>query len=101
MNQQRAPGVTRGRAITSAKTLLFLVAFALQPLAHQLPIAPFGFGVLARASFRGFLVGTAKLHFPENAFTLHFLLQRPKRLIDIIVAYDYLNDNQSPRTKGL
>ncbi len=32
-----------------------------------------------------------KLHFTKNAFALHLLLQRPKRLIDIIVANHYLH----------
>jgi len=32
-----------------------------------------------------------QLHFAENAFTLHLLLQRPKRLIDIVVTNQYLH----------
>src|ERR1043165_63357 len=34
---------------------------------------------------------TPLLHFPENAFTLHFLLQHTQRLIDIVVAHQYLH----------
>ena len=62
-----------------------LVAFALQALAQQLAVAAHRFGPFARASFRGFLVAPAKLHFPEHPFPLHFLLQRPKRLVNIVV----------------
>ncbi len=73
-----------------------LVAFALQPLAHQFPIAPFCLCLLAGAALGRFFVGPAKFHFTKDALTLHFLFQCAKGLIDIIVAYDYLNDNESP-----
>ena len=32
-----------------------------------------------------------KLHFAEHAFALHLLLERPERLIDIVVANLYLH----------
>ncbi|KTS39597.1 hypothetical protein SB2_30920 [Methylobacterium radiotolerans] len=47
-----------------------------------------GFGLFARLSLRGFLIGTTLLHFAEHAFTLHFLLQNTKCLVDIVIA-DY------------
>ena len=31
-------------------------------------------------------------HFPKQAFALHLLLQRPQRLVDIIVTHNDLND---------
>jgi hypothetical protein len=34
----------------------------------------------------------AKLHFPENALALHLLLEGLERLIDIVVANDYLHE---------
>jgi hypothetical protein len=34
---------------------------------------------------------TAHLHFAENAFTLHLLLESAKRLINVIVADEYLH----------
>jgi hypothetical protein len=34
----------------------------------------------------------AGFHFPEEAFTLHFLLQRAKGLFDIVVANNDLYD---------
>lgn len=36
----------------------------------------------------------AGFHFPEEAFTLHFLFQRAKGLFDIVVADDDLYDVQ-------
>ena len=36
----------------------------------------------------------AGFHFPEEAFTLHFFLQRAKGLFDIVVADDDLYDVQ-------
>jgi hypothetical protein len=77
----------------------WLVAFALQPLAHQFPVTPFGFSLLARAALGRLFVRPAKLHFPKNTFALHLLFQGAKGLIDIIVAYNYLNDNDSPTYK--
>jgi hypothetical protein len=34
---------------------------------------------------------SAQLHFAENSFTLHFLFQGLKGLIDIVVANEYLH----------
>ncbi len=73
-----------------------LVTLALHALAHELTIPPFGFGFFPRPAFRRFFEITAKLHFAKNALPLHFLFQRAKGLIDIIVAYDYLYDGSSP-----
>ncbi len=74
--------------------------FAQRALAGQLARAADGFSFLARLFFRRLFEVTTQLHFTEDAFALHLLLQRAKRLIDIIVAYDYLNDNGSPRFTG-
>lgn len=35
---------------------------------------------------------TAKLHFAEYPFTLHFLFERLEGLVNIVVAYDYLHE---------
>lgn len=51
-----------------------------------------GLRLLAGLAFGRLLIGTAQLHFPEYAFALHLLLERFQRLIDIVVAYDYVND---------
>lgn len=34
---------------------------------------------------------SAHLHFAENAFALHLFLQRAKRLVNIVVAYENLH----------
>src|SRR6202000_2426415 len=64
--------------------------FALQALALQLAIAAHRFGALAGALFARLLIGAAQLHLPEDAFTLHLLLQRLERLVDVVVANDDL-----------
>lgn len=63
-----------------------LEAFAFQPLAFQLAGAADGFRLFPGASLRGFLVGSAKLHFPEDTLALHFLLERLQGLIDVVIA---------------
>lgn len=68
-----------------------LEAFALKPLAQQFAIAAHRFSLFARLTFRGLLEITTQLHFTENPFTLHFLLQRAQGLIDIIVADDHMH----------
>src|SRR5215210_5987277 len=49
-----------------------------------------GFGFLADFALGGLLVGAALFHLPEDALTLHLLFQRPERLIDVVVANEYL-----------
>src|SRR5215470_9009685 len=52
-----------------------LVAFALEALAHGLPISANGFALLARPALRGLLVGAPALHLAKGAFALHLLLE--------------------------
>ena len=70
-------------------------AFALHPLAGQLARAAHSFGLLTGALFRRLLVMHVTRHLPEGAFALHLLLQRFQRLVDIVVANENLNDDQS------
>ncbi len=67
-------------------------AFALHALAGQLAGSANGFRLFAGAFFRGLFVMVTKLHFPENAFTLHFLFKRLERLVDIVIADKYLHE---------
>jgi len=60
-------------------------------------VAAHGLGLFPGLAFGRFLIGTAQFHFPENAFALHLLLQRFQRLIDVIVAYNYVNDDLASR----
>jgi hypothetical protein len=64
---------------------------ALRLLAGQFMRAANGFGPLAGALFRGLLVSAALLHFAKDALALHLLLQRTKRLLDIVVANQNLH----------
>jgi hypothetical protein len=66
-------------------------AFALSALAGQLAGAADGFRLFAGALFRRLFIMSAHLHFAEDAFALHFLLQRAKRLVNIVVADKYLH----------
>ena len=81
-----APHRPRRRARRARKQ-----AFALGALAGQLAGAANGFRLLAGALLRRLLVMSAHLHFAENAFALHLLLERAKRLVNIVVADEYLH----------
>lgn len=56
-----------------------------------------GLGLLARPLLRRLFIGAAQLHLAEHALALHLLFQRLERLIDVIVAYNYLNDLTIPQ----
>jgi hypothetical protein len=59
---------------------------ALSALAIGLARTTDGRGALARTLLGRLLVVTALLHLAENTFPLHLLLERPKRLVDVVVA---------------
>src|SRR5690606_24232134 len=65
-------------------------AFALGPLAGQLAGAAHGLGLLARLLLGRLFVIIAQLHFAEDAFALQLLLERAQRLVNIVIANDYL-----------
>jgi hypothetical protein len=65
-------------------------SFILRLLARKLAGAPDRLPLLPRALFGGFLVKSSALHLPENAFALHLPFQCLERLIDIVVANEYL-----------
>src|SRR5262249_50933450 len=48
--------------------------------------------LLPRRPFRRLLVESPPLHFPEHAFALHFPLQSAESLVDIVIAYEDLQD---------
>ena len=73
---------------------LKLEAFALQTLALELARPAHRFGLLPRLALGGLFVGLAELHFTEDAFALHLLLQGLERLIDVVVADDDLNQGR-------
>jgi hypothetical protein len=63
----------------------------LQFLARNLAGAADGFSLFSRSLFGGLLVMFAKLHLSEDALALHFLLQDPEGLVDIIVSDENLH----------
>ena len=81
--------------------LLALVATALMlgGLAARRQLTP-NRAVLAALAF-AFAAGmAAQLHLAEDAFTMHLLLQRLQRLVDIVVANDDLQRKLLPGTKA-
>jgi hypothetical protein len=85
-----------GSAIALARPSGLNRALALHPLSDQLARPAHGLGLLAGAFLGRFFVELPALHFPEGALALHFLLQRPKGLFDIVVADDDLNQRNPP-----
>src|SRR5260370_11289247 len=78
-----------------------LVALALHALAHQLAGPADGLGALAGAALGGLFVITAELHFAEDPFALHFLLQDAQRLIDVVFTNENLHfDRFLPCMRG-
>ena len=65
--------------------------FALCLLAREFARTADRFGFLAGLLLRGFLEMLLELHFTKHTFTLEFLLQRTKGLIDIVVTNGYLH----------
>ena len=66
-------------------------AFSLQPLALQLTGAAHGLRGFAGATLGRLFVMPTKLHLSENAFPLHLLLERLKRLINVVVTHEDLH----------
>jgi hypothetical protein len=64
---------------------LGLLASELAGSADRLTLFP-------RRFFGGLLVESSALHLAKNAFALHFLLEYPKSLVDVVVANDYLQE---------
>jgi len=65
--------------------------FTLRTLSGQLAHTTHGLGFLARPLLRWLFVKVTHLHFAEDTFTLHFLLERTQRLINIVVPNKYLH----------
>ena len=65
-------------------------AFALGALAGELTGTTNGLSLLTSLLLRRLLVVVPELHLTENAFALQLLLQRAQRLVDIVIANNYL-----------
>lgn len=68
-----------------------LEAFPLKTLAKKLAMTANGFSPFTRALFRRFFEMPTKLHFAEDAFTLHLLFQSAKCLVHVVIAYGNLH----------
>ncbi len=73
-----------------------LKALAFDALALKLTGTSDSFGFLPSTLLRWLLISFTELHFAEYAFPLHLFFQGFKRLIDIVIAYDDLNQGSSP-----
>ena len=71
-------------------------AFALGALASQLANATNGLGLFTRTLLRRLFIEVAHLHFTENTFALHLLLESAESLINVVVADKYLHENPVP-----
>ncbi|SOR28357.1 protein of unknown function [Methylorubrum extorquens] len=69
-------------------------ALADRGLAGLLAGAADSLGLLTRLAHGGLLVGLALLHLAEDALALHLLLEDAERLIDVVIANEYLQRNQ-------
>ena len=99
------PVTTATHTLNNAeKTAKFLTAartaadetFALKTLASQLANATNSLGLFASALLRRLLIVVAHLHFAENTFALHLLLESAERLVNVVVADKYLHVNPVP-----
>ena len=67
-------------------------AFALSLFPGSLARTSDGFRLLAGLALGRFFIRLAALHLTKNALALHLLLEHPESLIDIVVAYEYLQN---------
>lgn len=70
--------------------------FALSTLTSKLAGPADRLSLLPCLLFGRLLVIVAQLHLAKHTFALQLLLQRPKRLIDIVIANDYLHAEHPP-----
>ncbi len=70
--------------------------FALRAFAGELAGAAHRFGLLAGLLLRRLLEVLTRLHFTEQAFALHFLLQGAQGLFNVVITHDDLYDGTSP-----
>jgi len=90
LSARHRSGRTAGLAGTCRRCWGGQTAFALQTLTGQLAGATNGLGLLASLLFRGLLVVVAQLHLAEDAFALQLFLERAQRLVNVVIANDYL-----------
>ena len=67
-------------------------SIALSKFASSLASASDCFTLFASLPFRRLFVSPFRFHFSKEAFTLHLLFQYSKRLVDVVVAHEDLQD---------
>src|SRR3546814_5849497 len=72
---------------------------AFRPLTLQLACATESGGLFPRALFRRLFIVAAQLHFAIHPFALQLLLERPQRLVNIVVANDNLHEQGNLQLK--
>src|SRR6516165_2522506 len=77
------------------------VALALHPLAQQLAVAAHRLRPLAGAALRRLFIAAPQLHLPEHALALHFFLQGPQGLVDVVFADEDLHGGGSPSARTI
>lgn len=82
-----------------AEPRLEVLFLPLGALASEFPGAANRLCLFPRPPLRGLLVVAAHLHFPEDSFALHLFLECFQRLIDIVFAYDDVNQNSASLRK--
>ena len=65
--------------------------FTLRLLAREFARPADRLGLFASFLLRRLLISLTEFHLAEDAFALHLLLQRPERLIDIVITNQYLH----------
>lgn len=66
-------------------------------LSRQLASPAHRFSLFPRTALGRLFIMVAALHLAEGALPLHFLFERFQRLIDVVVAYEDLNDGTLSR----
>lgn len=74
------------KRLASSRTTAGYKTLTLQALACQLANTTNGFSLFTSALLGRLLVEITHLHFTEDTFALHLLLQSAKRLIDVVIA---------------
>jgi hypothetical protein len=74
------------------RTRIWKKAFALGLFSGEFADSSDRLILLPRRSFRRLLVEPSTLHLPKHTLSLHFLFEDAERLVDVVVANQYLQE---------
>jgi hypothetical protein len=74
------------------RTRIWKKAFTLGLFSGEFADSPDRLILLPRRSFRRLLVEPSTLHLPKHTLSLHFLFEDAERLVDVVVANQYLQE---------